>query len=138
MPLKYYIDADINCVLVKHSDPFEMEKMNLQYQMIFKDPEFTGGTNILRDCGDAVLPANWNWERMTTTTKERMEAFNEKLGLCKLAWVVKDGTDFAKIHLYSVSDRFGHHGVERRTFRGIADTRQWLDIPDDYVINYPG
>ena len=42
MPFKYYIDADINCVLIQHSDPFEMEEMNAQFQMIFADLGFCG------------------------------------------------------------------------------------------------
>jgi hypothetical protein len=108
-----------------------MEEMNVQFQMIFEDPDYAGNTNILRDCSDAALPSDWTWERMTTTTKERMEAFNDKLGLCKVAWVVKDGTDFAKVHQYSVSDRFGDHSVERRGFRDMAEARQWLAIPED-------
>ena len=137
MPFKYYIDADINCVLIQHSDPFKMEEMNAQFQMIFADLEFAGNTNILRDCSDAALPSDWTWERMTTTTKERNQIFNEKLGRCKVAWVVRDGKDFAKIHQYSVSDRFGHHDVERRVFRDMAEARKWLEIPDDYVIDIP-
>jgi hypothetical protein len=137
MPFAYTIDADINCVLIKHTEPFAMEEINDQFQLLFVDPKFGGDTNLLRDCSGAALPADWTWERMTTTTKERMEVFNENLGRCKLAWVVKDGTDFAKIHQYSVSDRFGQHDVERRTFADIGEARQWLDIPDDYVISFP-
>ena len=137
MPFKYYIDANINCILLKHSESMEMEEFNIHFQMVFEDTRHAGDMNILRDCSEAGLSTELTWERMTTTTKERMEFYNKKFGSCNVARVVHDAKDYARIHQYLVSDRLNHRAVQRRNFRDMAETRRWLEITDDYVFNYP-
>ncbi len=105
-----------------------MEEIQISFEQIFNDPDFSQGLNYIRDCRYAKLPENWNYNRMSTVSTNRMEENMKVMGRCQVAWVINSELDFAltnQIRLV-LEDR---DNVDRQSFRDIDEALNWLGVP---------
>ena len=137
MPFSTYIDPDVNCLFVRHYGPFDLGEVLESLEENSSSPLFRRDMNVLRDYRDQTFPSDLTFKLLSGTSKSIMEDFDRKFGKCKAAIVVGDTTSYAKVHQYIVSTRLMVTQIERRLFREIEEAKEWLEIPEDYVVSYP-
>ena len=132
----YYIDAGLNCAFVKYFGDFEKFEGFEALGEITCDASHRGGMNMLHDVSRTTLPENFGDGPILRAGRERLEEYDQKIEICHIAWVTGSALDYAKAHRWAVSTRLTSK-IERRVYRDLAAAKEWLDIPDDYVITYP-
>ncbi len=103
---------------------------------IADDPLHRGGMDIIHDLSATSYPDDFGGTPIRKAGRERLHEYDQKIGNCRIAWVVGSASDYAKGHRWVVSTRLSSKN-ERRVFRSIGEARQWLGIPEDYEIIYP-
>ena len=137
MSFSTYIDPDANCLFVRHYGSFDLGEVLESLEENLSNPIFRIDMNVLRDYRDQTFPSDLTFKLLSGTSKSIMEDFDRKFGKCKAAIVVGDTTSYAKVHQYIVSTRLMVTQIERRLFREIEEAKEWLEIPEDYVVSYP-
>ena len=137
MPYTFYIEPDLGCVFAKSTGKFELDIVSQIFSKILNHPQYEQGMNILRDFSEVTVPKDISYQFITQENKRRYQEVDQHLGNCRLALLVRDAQSYAKVHQFIVSGRLSTNPVERKLFRDIGKAREWIDIPEDYVIHYP-
>jgi len=137
MAYKFYIESSVNCVFVLHYGDFHVDDSLNQYREMVIHPKYHANMNVLRDVLSTSLPNEFGFEFFSKKTPERYKDIEPIMGKSKVAWVLGSGKDYATMHQFTLTKRFGPLShIERKPFRTIADAKVWLDIPADFEINY--
>mgnify|MGYP001273517877 CR=1 FL=1 len=137
MAYKFYIDPSVNCVFVLHYGEFHVDDPIQQYKEMLEHPQYLPDMNVLRDVLTTSLPVEYGFKFFSDRTTERYKNIEPHMGDCKVAWVLGTGKDYATMHQYNLTTRFGPLlRIERKPFRTIEDAKVWLDVPADFEINY--
>ncbi|MBT3990710.1 MAG: hypothetical protein HN884_13315 [Rhodospirillaceae bacterium] len=138
MPHRIKIEHELNCVFIQHYGDVDAEEVLEQVKALGNDPNFSQGMNLLRDFSQTKLPANYGLDRFKTGYDRWIKNNDQLLGSRrKVAWVLKDKEDFITIHQFCVVTRLNNMVADRKPFRDMANARKFLEIPDEYVIEYP-
>ena len=134
MAYRYIIDPNVNCVFITHYGNFDIEEVTEQYRELMADPRHRPGMDILRDCSDAPLSADWTLDRMMSVSRTRMDEFLPLLGKCRIAWVVSGPRDLGRINQLRLVLADNHPDIDRRPFLDHAQAMAWLGLPEGYTI----
>ena len=137
MAWKISIDPDVNCVFIKHFGVVEIDDVLNTAEDIFNHPEHRAGMSILRDLSEHGIQPEIHYKSLAEQTKAMIRAFGPRIGLCKTAFVVGDGQNYAKVHQFTVAGGIGDYPIRQKPFRDIGNALRGLDLPEDYQINYP-
>jgi len=103
---------------------------------ILTHQDFRMGLNILRDAREAVQPDVYGYHFFLQESPKRLNRFESAFGDCKLAWVINDAQEFAKVHQFTLARRLSDDTIERKPFKTIEAAKDWLNIPEDYQITF--
>lgn len=132
----HYVIAELNCAFVRYFGPFEKFEGFLALSDIIDDPAHRGGMDIIHDLSATSYPDDFGDAPILKAGLDRLAEYDRKIETCRIAWVVGSASDYAKGHRWVVSTRLSSQ-IERRVFRSIGGAKQWLGIPEDYVITHP-
>jgi hypothetical protein len=136
MPYKLLIDININCAFIRHDAPFDLSNIAKSSDDRLSHPDFKKGTDFLHDLRSLIIPVDTSFKIIAQESKRIIREYNQRIGACKGAMVVGDGQSYAKIHQFIESGRFSNNPIERKVFRDIQKAFEWLEIPQDYEIDY--
>ena len=135
MAIRYHIDTLLNCVFIQHLDDLVHGEFKKHLQQILDDSKFQLGMNFLHDASNISFVENPTTKSIGAK-RDRLKKFDDpEIGTCRIAWVVATAIDYGIMHRISVTNRFNPE-VERRPFRDSEKARTWIEIPEDYEINY--
>ncbi len=138
MPYRLKIDAKINCAFIQHYGEVDSEEVLEQVKSLSDHPDFIPGMNMLRDFSLTQIPNEYNIERFKAGYEGWIKKNDRALGSGrKVAWVLKDKEDFITIHKFCAYTRLNSMVAAREPFRNIENALKFLDVPQDYVIEYP-
>ena len=132
-----HIDPVVNCAFIKRYGVFDTDEGREAFTNLLNHTDRKGDTNLLHDFRDAPIPSDVTYASMSDAFERNTQIYFSKLDKGKAAIVVEDSQSYAKVHQYLVSGRLEKTPVERKAFRDIKKALAWLDIPEDYEINYP-
>tara|TARA_B100000315_G_scaffold161555_1_gene150045 strand:- start:5747 stop:6172 length:426 start_codon:yes stop_codon:yes gene_type:complete len=130
------IDLEINCAFIRHIGQMDVADVPDSFDKILAHPKFRKGINILRDASEAVQPEEYGYKYFQKESPQRVGKYEQAFGNCKLAWVISNPREFAIIHQFTLSRRMSEDVIERRPFKTIDAAKEWLNIPENYVISY--
>ncbi len=137
MAYNFYIDPTVNCVFVSHFDVFDVDDSLNQYREMIGHPQYRPNMNVLRDVLTTSLPDEFGFEFFSKKTPERYKDIEPIMGESKVAWVLGSGQDYATMHQFTLTTRFGPLShITRKPFRSLEEAKQWLEVPLDYEIDY--
>ncbi len=131
------IDPNVNCVFTRFYDAFEVNQIMGAAVDMFNHPEYQPGMNFMRDFREQKIPTDITYKAITSESVRMMDKFDDKHLPCKSALVAGDVQSYSKIHQYIVTGRLSKSPVERKAFRDIEKAKEWLGLPQGYVIKYP-
>jgi hypothetical protein len=95
---------------------------------ILNSPIYRPGTALLFNLLSARLPKDWSFKFFSNTDNGLQEKVFEDYEKFKMAFVVCDGVDFAKVHQMILSYRLSAVYVERRGFRDMESAVNWIKV----------
>jgi hypothetical protein len=137
MAWKISVDADVNCVFIKHYGAFELADVLGTAEDIFGHPDYRAGMSILRDRSEQGITADIHYKSLAGKINDTMGMLGPRIGRCKTAIVVGDAQNYAKVHQFTVAGRLGEYPSQRKPFRDIENALRWLGLPEGYEITYP-
>ncbi len=138
MPWHIHIDPELNCVFVKYYGDFEIDQIRGAAEDVSNHPDYREGMNFLRDCREQKISKDISFHTLADEAHSVFDKYDPERGHCRTAIVAGDAESYSKIHQYVVSGRLSHTGVERMAFRDIAKAKEWLGLPKDYKVEFPG
>lgn len=138
MPYEHHLEPDINTAFVFLYGEIQRDDFKTYLTELLTDPRYKPGTNIFRDTRFGVLPEEWNYNWFRAQSPRRLGEFWDQMGRCKMAWLAMNGQNFITAHQATLTNHLpGQSSIFRQAFRDVNEARRWLDIPDDYQINFP-
>jgi hypothetical protein len=117
-------------VFIRHRDAMQQDEITRLYHVLFADPAYRPGMDILRDMREASLPAEYGFDFFKNVAAFQYGDIEEKHGDCKIAWVVASGRDFALAHQMTLISKFSNRRFDTKTFRKIEPALAWLGLPE--------
>ncbi len=137
MPFQYYIDPIVHCVCIRSVGEISLYDTQNIIEKIFSDGRHRQRMHHLFDTTRSKLPIEWNFKFFSKPDNRLNQDLFRNHTKFKMAWVVADGEDFARLHQMMLSNRLSPEIVERKVFRDLAVARLWIALPDEYEIKFP-
>ncbi len=137
MPVRYLISSDYNCVFMEYIGTFRFDEGIEGFERLFKDPKYQQSMNICWDLRPSTIPVELVYPEIRTEGRIAASQIDEKLSHCLFAMIAKNGSDYAKVHQFIVALRFENSPVERKAFRDFGQALKWINVPENYEINFP-